>query len=468
MSDPGVRRRASRRLVLAVALAAAGVVASGCRSPQPPPSVLLVVVDTLRADHLGLYGHVRETTPHLDRRAARAAVFERAYSTSSWTLPAIGSILTGRLPPAHGARALDPAAPARETEAGAIIRGTKTFARLRAGVPTIAERLAARGYATAAITSNPFLDPRFGLDRGFEAYDQQPRRRAPAVTDRALAWLGGRPAAPFFLFVHYMDPHLPYRPPPEHRGAFTARIRGSELDYSVAGVQSVRRALPALGAASRAFLAAAYDEEIAFVDGELERLFAGVEGLGLWRDTLVVMTSDHGEELFEHGGFEHGHSLYDEVLRVPLLVWGRDVRPGRRDHPVSLADLAPTILAAAGDGPAAASEMAGASLWPLLAGEAAPASRTLFAQDLLHGPDQLAAIEFPYKAIVRLGGDALQLFDLSRDPAETDDLAAAEAPAARRLVARARAAAGRITDPLEAIELDDGTLGELRALGYVD
>lgn len=431
--------------------------------------MLLVIVDTLRPDRLGVYGHHRDTSPDLDRRATEGAVFEHAFSTSSWTLPAIGSILTGRLPPAHGARSLDPTLAAGENAEELIVRGAKTFARLRGAVPTLAEKLAARGYATAAVTSNPFLDPRFGLDRGFSTYDQKARRRAPVVTDRALAWLAESPGEPFFLLVHYMDPHLPYAPPAESRGVFTAEIDGSELDYTVSGVQSVRRALPGLSPAARAFLAAAYDEEILFVDRELERLFAGVEKLDRWRDTLVVFTSDHGEELFEHGGFEHGHSLYDEVLRVPLVIWGPGVAAGRYDSPVSLADLAPTVLAWTGGKTEA---MTGVSLRPLLENDGTIPSRTLFAQDLLYGPDRLAAIEWPYKAIVSPADGVWQLFDLGRDPVESDDLAAAGPAGAGRLVARARAAAkqlaGPAADPVEQIELDHGTLEELRALGYVD
>lgn len=433
--------------------------------------MLLVVVDTLRPDRLGVYGHDRDTSPRLDRRAAEGAVFEHAFSTSSWTLPAIGSILTGQLPPAHGARSLGAALAAVENPEEVIVRGAKTFSRLRGTVPTLAEKLGARGYATAAVTSNPFLDPRFGLDRGFSSYDQKPRRRASAVTDRALAWLQENPTEPFFLLVHYMDPHLPYAPPAESRGVFTTEVDGSELDYTTGGVQSVRRALPDLSPAARAFLSAAYDEEILFVDRELERLFAGVEELDRWRDTLVVFTSDHGEELFEHGGFEHGHSLHDPVLRVPLVIWGPGVAAGRYDPPVSLTDVAPTVLAWTG-GETDAIAMTGVSLRPLLQDGGAVPSRTLFAQDLLYGSDRLAAIEWPYKAIVSPEDGILQLFDLGRDPMESNDLGASTPAATGRLVARARAAAemlaGPLTDPVGRGELDDGTLEELRALGYVE
>ena len=424
----------------------------------------MIVVDTLRPDHLSLYGHPRPTTPRLDRRAERAVVFERAFSTSSWTLPAVASILTGRLPSGHGARSLGDGEDAERSLAEAIERGAKTFSPLDVATPTLASTLADAGYTTAAITSNPFLDPKFGLDRGFASYDQVPRRKADAVTDAALAWLREHHRGPFFLFVHFMDPHLPYRPPAELRGRFTAEI-DSHGNYSAAGVRSLRKALPELSAAQRAFLEASYDEEILFVDRELERLLKGLDALGAGDSTLVMLTSDHGEEFFEHGGFEHGHSLYDEVLRVPLVVWETHAEAGRRELPVSLADLTPTALEALGV--RSPTRLEGSSFWPqILDGNRRSDRRLIAAQGILHGGDQQAIIDWPHKLIHERELGVFELFDLATDPGERENLATEE-PAAVDSLRRAARLLRETERSGEALELDATTLEELRALGYI-
>src|SRR5262245_32830704 len=176
----------------------------GCGAEPHERSVVLLVVDTLRADHLSLHGYARATSPALDRFAARAAVFERAFAPSSWTLPSIGSLLTGRLPGAHGA--------------GIRISGPAHFARLGDGVPTLAETLGARGYATAAFVANPYLVEAFGLQRGFAVYENAPVtnkriRRAPRIFASAQKWLAAQGERPVFLLVHVFDPHMDYDPP---------------------------------------------------------------------------------------------------------------------------------------------------------------------------------------------------------------------------------------------------------------
>ncbi|UCE87113.1 MAG: sulfatase [Deltaproteobacteria bacterium] len=315
---------------------------AGCRGdPARPASAVLIVIDTLRADHLGAYGHARPTSPNIDRWSKRGALFEQALASSPWTLPSFGAIYTGRHPSQHRAGQL-------------IVRQPpeRTFARLDAATPTLAERLSERGYATAAVVTNPFLHPSFGIARGIESYDYvrgdaRRNRRASAVVDRALRWLDGRDARPFLLVVHCFDPHLAYDPPPSVRGRFTAGYTGS-LELPLNPLLQIRAGRVELDAADRRFIEAAYDEELLFVDAQVGRLLDGLEARGLLTDTLVMLTSDHGEEFFEHDGFEHGHSAYQELLHVPLVVWGPGVRPGRISPPVSHVDLVPTLLDALG------------------------------------------------------------------------------------------------------------------------
>ncbi len=297
-----VRRHASGArircaLALAVALAAATPVA--CDRGDGRLDVLLVTVDTLRPDHLGFGGARRPTSPNIDALAARGVVFTRAYSQAGWTLPSIASILTGRYPRDHGA--------------------TDFHWSLDATLPTLPEILRARGYQTAGFVSHVFLTPTYGIGPGFETFDASvldvgnPHDVSTArpLTDRVLAWLR-RARSPWFVWVHYFDPHFAYLP---HAG------------YEHFGDGDEAR----------------YDQEIAFTDYHLGRLLRAVDP----KRTLVVFMADHGEEFGEHGGRYH-YTLHEEVLRVPLVIAGPGIAPRRVDTPVDQVDLLPTILGVLG------------------------------------------------------------------------------------------------------------------------
>jgi arylsulfatase A-like enzyme len=440
------------------------LVTACARAPEGPGSAVLIVIDTVRADHLGSYGYARPTSPALDRWAERGAVFERALASSSWTLPSVGSMLTGQLPSRH--------------EAGVVLApglGWKRdrFARLDDSVPTLAQRLDADGYATAAVVNNAALHADFGLARGFETWDYFPatdehNRSAAATVDLALAWLDRSSDQPFFLLVHFFDPHLAYDPPEPARGRFSGDYTGA-LGYPVHNALGLRLAVDQLDADDRRFVADAYDEELLALDGELGRLLDGMAERGLLETTLVVLTSDHGEELFDHGGFEHGHSTFQELLHVPLMAWGPGVRAGRIEAPVSHVDLLPTLLDALGR-PLPA-DLAGVSLWPLLRGGSAPPERMLVAEGLLYGADQRAVVRWPWKLVLRADGGQTGLFDLSADPGERHDLSAERPEVLARLQTEP---AARLPDGEQlrartrAAELDEQTRGQLRSLGYVD
>jgi arylsulfatase A-like enzyme len=468
-TQPPSPRVAAASAVVALVLVLAS---AGC-SRNAPDAVVLIVIDAARADHLGAYGYARPTSPNIDARAAAGLLFERAYTSSPWTLPAFGSLLTGRLPTGHAAGF---EADRDVAEGPSEVAAARRFLTLDPELPTLAETLAGRGFATGAFVTNPFLHPRFGLARGFTHYDHYESsntevRRADVVVDLSLAWIDEQAGGPFFLLVHLFDPHLDYDAPPPFRGRFAGTDGEAGGPRPLAqGLWPIRNAAAELSAGERDLIAAAYDEEIAFVDAEIERLLAGLERRGLHERALVILTADHGEELFDHGGFEHGHAMYDEVLRVPLILWGPGIEPGREAMPVSLIDILPTILDALGiepEGDPAA--LPGISL--LSPGSLPPAGqppRPVIAEAPLYGPRTKAIVEWPYKAILDLESGEAQLFDLSTDPGERDDLAAARPEELRGLLGvLADRIAAATPGESAAAELDDELLRRLRALGYI-
>jgi len=449
-------KAAAARLALWICVSAC---ASGCEGPLArPDAVVLIVVDTLRADHLGTYGYRRSTSPGLDRWAERGVVFERASAPSPWTLPSFASLYTGRLPTRHGAG----------VKAGS--GGDRRFSRLARGVPVAAEIIGSRGFATAGFATNRFLQPGFGVERGFQTYDvahgqQGGQRRADVIVDRALDWIDDRGSARFFVSIHILDPHMPYDAPAPARGRFTVGLTPTP-GLPLANTRKMWGLAAQLSSQDRAYVSATYDEEVAFVDLHLTRLLEQLEARGILDRALVLLTSDHGEELFDRGGFEHGHSLYQELLHVPLVVWGPSLRPARIATPVSLVDLLPTLLDAL-DLPQP-DDLDGVSLWPAVRTGAEPPHRDLFAQSTLYGPRRRAVIAWPYKLIVDPESGWRQLFDLSLDPEEKRDLAPARVGLAEELAeVITRRFSAPAPAPREAVELDPQTFEELRALGYL-
>ncbi|HEX9698798.1 MAG TPA: sulfatase [Acidobacteriota bacterium] len=477
-----------------LALVLAGL-AMACAPSGPPPSVIVIVIDTLRADHMGLYGYQEHpTTPNLDARSGSAAVFERAFSTSSWTLPAIGSLFTGQLPGRHAAGArfvvsagAPEAASPESAPADELVRhDERVFFRLDASLPTLAERLAEAGYDTTAIVNNTFLAPELGLDRGFAAYDYDtavPERRAAEATDRALAWLSERPSGerPSFLFLHYFDPHMDYAAPPPFLGRFARQLAGDELELPLQDITRLRYRIRDRVEGWQRYAAlerALYDEEIAYVDAELERLFEALEARGFFEHGYVVLTSDHGEEFHEHGWVEHGHTVYDELIRVPLLVWGPGIVAGRQGLPASLIDVMPTLLEAAGL--SAEPGVEGVSLWRALTegpatarASAVPFDRPLFAERPLYGDEKKTVVRWPWKLIADLGDQVEVIFDLEADPGETDprELEELDEEGQDRLLSMLAVLQEMMSrtnpDAGEGAVLSEATLRRLRELGYI-
>ena len=422
-------------------VAAFAVLATGCAPAEPPPSMVVIVIDTLRADHLGVYGYEeRPTSPNLDARADSAAVFDRAYTTAPWTLPAFGSLFTGQVPTRHGAGVIVEditKAEGLDSLRDLVVQPDNSFFKLDDSLPTLASMLAEAGYATAAIVNNAFLSPEFGVDRGFGTYDYfapVPERSAETATDLALAWLDGRDAAgaeaPFMLLVHYFDPHMPYAAPAPFLGRFADQYVGDEFTLPLRDMTRLRYPIRDRAEGWERYAAietALYDEEIAYTDGELERFLAALDQRGFLDNGYLLLTSDHGEEFHDHGWVEHGRTVYDEIIRVPLMVWGPGVEAGHYEVPVSMVDVMPTLLDVAGV--ATDAEFAGVSL-RLAMGEGPATSRQsvlrfdrpLIAERILYGDEKKALIRWPWKMLADIDDSAQLLFDLSTDPGEIGGL----------------------------------------------
>jgi arylsulfatase A-like enzyme len=416
-------------------MAVAGVALAACAGHRQDeaaarPDIIFIVVDTLRADHLGCYGYGRPTSPRLDALAGGGTLFESAWAAAPWTLPSIMSMMTSRYPSGH--------------------RVENDGLKLAADVPTLATALGASGYTTAGFVSHVYVSAAFGFNRGFEHFEDfglsgpgyrlEARMEPPAdkVTDSALRWLAGRKDRPVFLFVHYFDPHWPYEPPKATRALFPSSYAGP-LD---AGYDSISKFLDPevpIPADYRQFLIDQYDGEVRFVDEQIGRLIDGVAATHRQKPLWVVVAGDHGEEFKDHGSMGHGRRLYEEVVHVPLLIAGfasGSTRGQRVTVPVSGVDVTPTILDLAG-APALPGAQ-GLSLVPLVApgreGKPPPADRPLLSETLRLNAYRRAVRIGPLKLIDFMDQNRAEIYDLAADPAERRDVAAEREDDRRRLM----------------------------------
>jgi arylsulfatase A-like enzyme len=501
--------KAQWRYTLSVALAIPAVLAATAAAGKPAPSleaipirqaaqsgpnVLLIVLDTVRADHLSLYGYARRTTPWLEEFAHEATIYTRASATSNFTLPTHASIFTGKYPRNHGAVPFPPG------KSG----GLPLASRHR----TMAEILAERGYLTLGVVANAgYLSREVKLAQGFQLYDSRlpvqclpdrgdhylrrgirtllapwmwtgrfdlRTRRGGQITDEAIRLVeeARRRSRPFFLFLNYMDAHTPYVPPPPYDTLFPGRMPEFTRDRYFELVARVFGRGEPIAPAEREHLISQYDGSLAYLDAELRRLVEQLKRLGLYDDTLVIITSDHGEAFGEHNFLGHLQSLEQHQLWIPLLIHYPGQRDGRRvDWRVSQVDLLPTVLEALGiDAPG---ELDGQSLLRLQ-----PAgNRLVFAEAHVDAenkgirpdyPDrELAVLAENLKLISRSNGE-IRLHDLAADPAEDHNLYHPAHPRAAELLAELDRWLER--NPLR-VELqappDPKALDRLRALGYV-
>lgn len=439
------------RSLVSVLVAIAALSGAACKKKEPPPTaeparpsdIILVTLDTTRRDHIGAYGYERPVSPNLDGFAKGADLYTKAYASSSWTVPTHASILTGLHASDHGAHS---------SPAGGIIQ-------LRPDVTTLAERLHAQGYATAAIVGAHTLNERFGLARGFDLYDAPAgetllaSRRADAITSRALSWLDANDARPVFLFVNYFDPHIPYRA----SGACQERFAKGISPHLGSSSQWLKRPV-----SENLQL---YDAEICFMDEQFGVLIEGLKKRGRFENAMIVVAADHGENFDAEKGIHHGDSLDEALIRVPLFVKRPQQQSGTRvDEVFETRSLFYTMLGATKDAEKdppptddVAEDFAVSELWAGKAEDANPVLRAL--------------VRWPLKLLAPPGdgSDASKLYDLSTPEAESTDLAEKKSDDKKTLEALLQTwVAERDGVSGAPVELDPEMVEKLRALGYLE
>jgi len=331
-----------------------------------PPNVLFILIDALRADHLGCYGYDRDTSPIIDEIAESGVTFENARSQASWTKPSIPSIFTGLYPIGHGVFT----GSTREED------GRLTSDTLRDEFVTLAEMFEGEGYTTGAFINNVQIRAALGFDQGFAVY-KEGLGNAGQITDEVVDWMKGLGSDPFFAYVHYLDPHWPYTPPAEFLEAFPVEARG-DLDFNASNWKTLEKSIKEKrfepSNADLDAMQSLYDAEILFTDSQVGRLLAELEQIGRLENTVLVITSDHGEAFMDHGGIGHGTDLHRELLHVPLIVKVPGVRARRVDDPVELIDLMPTLAEVTGR--VMPVDVAGVSLASVMNGQSVPERAT--------------------------------------------------------------------------------------------
>ena len=470
-------------LALLVVVAPVGMwLFNGSRHLSPPATagtraihkVLFLSIDTLRADAVSALNPVAPPTPSLDSLASDSLVFTRAYSPAPWTLPSFVSMMTGVAPQVHGVKT--------------------PRQRIPESLMTLAERMRESGYITAAIGHNPWLRPEHGMSRGFEGYDICPRDEyggslgsrllarlfpgrlkptltTPEITRFADDWLHEHAHDDFFLWLHYFKPHGPYEPPEAYR---PRENPPAGMGYRFGGAPAIRMGSVVIPPPQRLWVRELYEGEVRFVDDNVGELTAEMKRLGIYDETLIVFASDHGEEFWEHGSFEHGHTLYEELIRVPFFIKlpgeGLKLRDDRR---VSTGSIYATVLGLCGikDDPRWLSY---GPLTPLFRGGLLNDDPVLSASPLYY-EDREAWIQGSTKCIHSRVTDRMQIFDLTRDPNEERDLSMTSPEKTRKAfddLASLREADDALREHYRIrgeypAAIDPEVLEQLRSLGYV-
>lgn len=413
------------------------------RRRDPRPDMVLVVLDTLRADGLSFYGGDPEVAPRLNSFAEKSVRFSRAWSSASWTLPSHGSMMSGLHPEQHGAKFKSQSLPQAHL--------------------TLAEHLRSQGYRTMAATEGLFVSRRHGMDQGFEVFFANGLRLLTHTLEKAQAFLDAEDGRPTFLFLHTYRAHTPYRLGVEadasayHELSSEMDVWRGRYDRELMQPEFSRR------------LRELYFGGVRALDEEIGEWLEELEVAGFYENGFLLLTSDHGDELLEHGGVGHGHRHWEELTRIPMLLRGKELEPRTLEGPVTLVDLAPTFTWLA--------DLPTPEVWsgrPLLA---SGAERTAFTFDsgprerwlTIHDGDHKLFVEMDPGS--RRTAELRAAYDLARDPHEREDLRSGDPPWAFELLDRETPLLLELLRPrafAEDVEFSEEELDELRALGYAD
>lgn len=434
---------------------ALGSCGGGEREPGPD-NLILISVDTLRADHMGIYGYERPTSPVMDAYAEGGTVFEHTTSTASWTVPSHMSMFTGQYTRTHG------------------IDGWRKG--LSQKTQTLASALEAEGFATAAFVNVTLLNPQRSFDRGFQDFMYEPPAKSAngstqKILEGAIPWMKEHANERFFLFLHFYDVHSDYNPLPEFRKQFV-RMYSGDVNGETAQLRAYRkgdRTLP-WDAPDARHLVDLYDAGIRQFDTQVAELFEHLETTGLGEKTLVILTSDHGEEFLEHGGVLHGRTLHQELVHIPLIMRGPGVPAGNRvGGNASLVDIMPTALSLLGfDVPEQCEGLDLSQSWR---------SGASFDERLVYseadkwlaqepGNKRRAVRRGDFKLLYDHATGKRSVFDLSQDPNEMGDLSAEKEALVKVLWGELERFMAGKTELDETVEMSDEEMKELEDLGY--
>ena len=432
----------------------------GCTFGEPsrPKTIVLVVTDTLRADRLGVYGNENDATPFLDQLAQQGGYFNRAYAQSGWTLPSFVSLFTGLYPHEHR-----------------VVRSPtdlEVFGSLPQSTETLAESLKKSGYRTGAFLNNTFLAPQFGLQQGFVHYDYEGAdntnfRSAFQTTDLALEWLK-ESEEETFLVVHYMEPHMHLEPPKDVRGTFSKGelpvpfMTKHAFEYT----NNPERRIPSFVSS----VLDLYDEEVLYTDRAVERLVSGIKEQGRWDQTLFIFTSDHGEEFWDHGRFEHGHSLMGVLTRVPLIVTGYGIeKKGQQETLVEHVDLFRGILDV---GKASIpKETRGESLFGILNTEET-VERWSVSENTLYGDPMISLVTPKHRVVVNQKTKSARVWNVDKEGLDLRPVPDAEQnQRSKPLLSGLQGVRGHLNtiDEISGLSLpSQEAFQQLKALGYLE
>jgi arylsulfatase A-like enzyme len=490
----------SRTIMVAALCIAGSIGTSGCRRSEPEaqkaqdakqeatptvsatPNIVFILVDTLRADRLGAYGRTPSITPALDAIAKEGMTFGRTVAPAPWTLPSVASIFTSYNPSVHKVTSRD---------VGSGATADTVVNPLREEFHTLAESLKLLGYSTGGFVANPYLLGRFGFAQGYDEYDTSMTVRedlgsGAAVNEAALTWLRGRERdKPFFLYLHYMDTHGPYRSGPAYLDDLLVEVEKQPNKTALTAEEleelGVLDTIPAACTdkerhrrlrAFREYWAARYEAGVRELDHHVATLRGSLEEMGVWDEAYVILTSDHGEALCEHGLWNHGYSVHHTDLHVPLVLrWPGKIRAGAEaSRLVRLIDLMPTVLSQLTL--PLPPDIQGVSLIPLIEGGELEEPLAAFSEGVKNGPKQRAMQIRNWKLITTLKTARQQLFDLENDYDEQVDLSAkypARVASLQGLMREELKSSVQLArqGPSKPVPVPPEQLERLRQLGYV-